>query len=149
MSAWFGFSSVFLLGLASGVSFSHLLQRGPKKTLPPAQFLAIQQVLLRNYGPALGAVETAGLASTLARAVVTWGKPVVPVLATVASACVLAMVIIWAGWIDPINKTVNSWTPESLPSNWADFRDRWHTLHACRFVLSVVAFGAVIVGLVA
>ncbi len=60
MSAWVGFVSVFLLGLASGMSFSHLR-----------------------------------LAS------------------------------------------------------WADFRDRWHLLHACRFVLSVVAFSAVIGGLVA
>jgi hypothetical protein len=102
MNQWVGLVSVFLLGLASGVSFSHLLQRGPKKTLPPAQFLTVQQVL-----------------------------------------------VIWAGWINPINKTVNTWRPESVPSDWADFRDRWHFLHACRFVLSVIAFSAVIAGLVA
>jgi hypothetical protein len=54
------------------------------------------------------------------------------------------MVIIWAVWIDPINKTVNSWRPEAVPSNWADFRDRWHLLHAGRFMLSVVAFSSVI-----
>ena len=144
MSARVGFVSVFLLGLASGMSFSHLLQGGPKRTLPPAQFLAVQQILLRNYGSAVGGLEAAALVSTLARAVVTWGKPLVPVLASVASACVLVMIIIWAVWIDPINRAVNSWTPESLPSNWADFRDRWHLLHACRFVLSVVAFSAVI-----
>jgi hypothetical protein len=41
MRALAGFLSVFLLGLVSGVSFSHLLQRGPKKTLPPLQFLAV------------------------------------------------------------------------------------------------------------
>jgi hypothetical protein len=57
------------------------------------------------------------------------------------------MVVIWALWINPINKTVNSWTPESLPPNWASFRDRWHLLHTIRFVLSVVAFSALIVGL--
>src|SRR5437870_4843402 len=114
------FLSIFLLGFVSGVSFSHLLQRGPKKTLPSPQFLAIQQVLLRNYGPAIGVLEVAALFSTLAMAIVTWEKPVERVLATVASACVLAMVLIWAVWINPINKTVNSWTAESLPSNWAD-----------------------------
>jgi len=48
-----------------------------------------------------------------------------------------------------IIRLVNSWTPESLPSNWVDFRDRWHLLHTCRFVLSVVAFSAIIGGLVA
>jgi hypothetical protein len=57
MVALVRFASIFLLGLVSGVSFSHLLQRGPKKTLPAAHFLAVQQVLLRNYGPAIGGLE--------------------------------------------------------------------------------------------
>jgi hypothetical protein len=42
------FLGILLLGLASGVSFSHLLQSDPKKTFPPQPFLAIQQILLRN-----------------------------------------------------------------------------------------------------
>jgi uncharacterized membrane protein len=147
MSAWVGFVSVLLLGLVSGVSFSHLLQFGPKKTLPPVQFLTVQQVLFRNYGAAMGGLEVAALISTLAWAVIIWAKPVAPVLVSAASACVLAMVIIWAVWINPINKTVNSWRPESVPSNWADFRDRWHLLHAVRFILSVVAFNLVIAAL--
>ena len=50
MKPLLGFLSIFLLGLVSGDSFSHLLQRGPKATLPGVQFLAVQQVLLRNYG---------------------------------------------------------------------------------------------------
>jgi hypothetical protein len=149
MSAWIGCVSVFLLGLASGVSLSHLLQFGPKKTLPPAQFLAVQQVLLRNYGAAIGALEVAALISTLAWAVIIRAKPVAPVLASVASACVLLMIVIWAACIDPINKTVNSWRAESVPPDWADFRDRWHLLHAGRFILSVVAFTSAIGALVA
>ena len=76
------FLSIFLLGLVSGVSLSHFLQRGPKKTLPPAQFLAIQQVLLRNYGLAMGGLEVAALFSTLEMAIVTRGEPVVRILAT-------------------------------------------------------------------
>jgi hypothetical protein len=54
------------------------------------------------------------------------------------------MVMIWAVWINPINKTVNSWTPESLPPTWAEFRNRWHFLHTIRLLLSAVAFSAVI-----
>ena len=138
------FLSIFLLGLVSGVSFSHLLQRSPKRTLPAMQFLAVQQVLLRNYGPVIGGLEVATFISTLAMAIVMWGEFMARVLVIIASACVLIMLIIWAVWINPINKTVNSWTSESLPLNWADFRDRWHFLHTIRFVLSAVAFSAVI-----
>jgi hypothetical protein len=138
------FLSIFLLGLVTGVSFSHLLQRGPKATLSGAQFLAVQQVLLRNYGPAIGGLEVAALLSTLAVAIFTWQKPVVPFLAILACGCVVLMVTIWAVWINPINKLVNSWTPERLPTNWTDFRDRWHFLHTVRLFLSVVAFSAAI-----
>jgi hypothetical protein len=41
----------------TGISFLHLLQRGPKKTPPPAQFLTVQQVLIRNDGPVVGGLE--------------------------------------------------------------------------------------------
>jgi hypothetical protein len=37
----------------------------------------------------------------------------------------------------------------SLPSSWANLRDRWHALHAIRLVFSAVAFSAVILGLLA
>ncbi|HEY4050189.1 MAG TPA: DUF1772 domain-containing protein, partial [Acidobacteriaceae bacterium] len=141
------FLSIFLLGLVSGVSFSHLLQCGPKKTLPAPQFLAIQQVLLRNYGPVIGGLEMAALLSTLSMAIATSGQPVVRVLATLAFACVLVMVLIWTVWINPINKVVNLWTSESLSPNWADLRDRWHFLHTVRLVLSAVGFSVVITAL--
>jgi hypothetical protein len=111
--------------------------------------LAIHQILLRNYGPVIGGLELAALVSTLAMAIVRWGEPLVRILAILASTCVLVMVLIWAAWINPINKTVNSWTSEWLPSNWADFRDRWHSLHTTRLVLSAAGFSAVIAGLLA
>jgi hypothetical protein len=135
------FFSVFLRGLVTGISCSHFLQRGPKKTLQPAQFLAVQQVLLRNYGPAVGGLELGAFVATLAMAIVGWNQATVRTLAILASACVLAMVIIWAVWINP---TVNSWTPESIPSEWTEFRDRWHALHAVRLILSAIGFTAVI-----
>jgi hypothetical protein len=73
MKPLLGFLSIFLLGLVSGVSFSHFLQRGPKATLPGVQFLAVQQVLLRNYGRVIGGLEIAALFSTLAMAISRMG----------------------------------------------------------------------------
>jgi hypothetical protein len=108
------------------------------------QFLAVQQVLLRNYWRVTGSLEITALFSTLAMAIITWGEPVVPLLATIASGCVLLTVIIWAAWINPINKTVNSRTPESLPDGWEKSRDRLHFLLMIRLALSAVAFSAAI-----
>ncbi len=91
MNSFVEFLSLLLLGLATGVSFSHLLQRGPKATLSGAQFLAVQQVLLRNYGAAIGALEVAALLSTLALAVLTWREPVKSFLAMLACGCLVLM----------------------------------------------------------
>jgi hypothetical protein len=48
------FLSLLLMALTTGIVFSHLLQRGPKATLPAPVFLSIQQTLLSNYGVGRG-----------------------------------------------------------------------------------------------
>jgi hypothetical protein len=111
--------SIFLLGLVTGVSLSHFLQRGPKKTLTAAQFLAVQQVLFRNYGPIVGGLEVAALISTLITAFAGWGKPLVRVGVLLALACVLVMILIWAVWINPINMTAYG-PPLLMRSPYAD-----------------------------
>src|SRR5260370_18380488 len=77
-------------------------------------------------------------------AIVTRQEPVARVLATLASSCVLVMVLIWAVWINAINKKVNSWTSESIPLNCANLRDSWHYLHAIRLAFSAVGCSAAI-----
>jgi len=142
-----GLLSIVLLGLVSGVSFSHLLQRGPKAALSAPQFLSVQQVLLRNYGAAIGGLEVAAFLASLGLAIASWDEPRMALFALFAAGCVLVMIGIWVLWINPINKAVKGWSPESLPANWASFRDRWHLLHTIRLVLSIMAFSALIVGL--
>src|SRR5260370_37167456 len=132
------FVTLALMALVAGVSFSHLLQRAPKADLPAAQFLAVQQILLRKYGAAVGALEAAGFVCALALALVVGARPLRLYLAGGAAACLGLMIAIWAVSINPINKTVNSWAPQSMPANWAQFRDRWHALHTLRLGLALV-----------
>jgi len=144
MQAFLTFITLLLMALVTGVSLSHLLQRGPKAELPGPQFLAIQQILLRNYGPVIGGLEGAALLFALFLAVVVRTRPSLVCLAGGAATCLALMIAIWAFWINPINKTINTWTNESLPPDWAKFRDRWHTLHAVRLILSLLGLSALI-----
>jgi hypothetical protein len=138
------FIDLFLMALITGISFSHLLQRGPKAELPGPQFLAVQQILLRNYGTVIGALEVAACLLAVLLAVLVRARPALFYLAAGAATCLALMIAIWAVWINGINKTVNSWTRDSLPSNWAEFRDRWHVLHAARLALGLLGLGALI-----
>jgi hypothetical protein len=144
MHGFLAFLALFLMALIAGVSFSHLLQRGPKAELPGPHFLAVQQRLLRNYGAVVGGLEVAALVAALTLAGSLRAQPALRFLAGGAATCLALMIGIWVGWINRINQTVNGWTPESLPANWGAYRDRWHTLHAVRLLLALVGLGALI-----
>jgi hypothetical protein len=144
MQAFLTFIALLLMALVTGVSFSHLLQRGPKAELPGPKFLAVQQILLRNYGRVIGGLEVATLLCALLLAVAARARPSLLYLAGGATICLALMIAIWAFWINPINQTINTWTDESLPPDWAKFRDRWHTLHAVRLILSLLGLSALI-----
>jgi hypothetical protein len=134
--------AILLMALACGVSFSHLLQRRPKATLPGPVFLTVQQVLLRNYGAAVGTIETGALLLTVLLVFRVRTMPTALSLAAVACVCVAAMITVWAAWINSINKTVNAWTADSMPPNWSEFRDRWHRLHEIRLALALIGLSA-------
>lgn len=134
--------SLFLLALALGVSFSHLLQAGPKATLPVSDFLTIQQVLLRRYGLGVGLVEGGTVVAVAITAFSVRHEPRQLHLTVVTLVCLLAMIAIWAIAINPINAQINSWSAATVPENWRDARDSWHRLHAMRFGLAAIAFAA-------
>ena len=135
-------TSLFLLALALGVSFSHLLQAAPKATLPAADFLTIHQVLLSRYGLGVGLVESLALVATAAMSFLVRHEAQRFRLTVVAGACVLVMIVIWAVWINPINAQVNAWSVTTIPDDWGEARDSWHRLHTVRFALAAIAFVA-------
>jgi hypothetical protein len=90
------FIALFLMALITGVSFSHLLQRSPKAELPGPQFLAIQQILLRNYGAVIGALEVTALLLAGLLAVLVRARPALFYLAAGAATCLALMIAIWA-----------------------------------------------------
>jgi uncharacterized membrane protein len=46
----------------------------------------------------------------------------------------------------PINNRIASWTKETPPANWKNFRRRWDLLHRWRMVLLLVALAFLIAG---
>lgn len=84
--------ALFLLALALGVSFSHVLQWGPKASLPVSDFLTIQQVLLSQYGAVLGWVAGLALVALGTVAYLVRGNKRQLGLTVVALVCVVAMI---------------------------------------------------------
>jgi hypothetical protein len=137
------FASLLLNALASGVVFSHVLERPGKLALSPATYLQVQQTLFKTYGVVVGALETLALLATAA----WWAMDRAPLVGLAALADA-AMIGVWALWINPINQQVNRWQPDTLPVDWARLRDRWEMLHTIRAVLSLAALGALLLAVI-
>ena len=51
---------------------------------------------------------------------------------------------VWGIFIEPINAVVDAWTASSYPTNWTQYRDRWHLFHIVRFILLTIGMGSLI-----
>jgi hypothetical protein len=138
------FISMLLTALAAGVVLGHVMSRAGKATLPWSVFVTVRDTLYRSWGKKLGAVEIAAFLSTLVVAFLVRGRGAIFALSLAGALCLLAMLVIWAVFINPINIRVRAWTSESFPADWASFRDRWHRLHGIRAIFAIVGLGALI-----
>lgn len=139
------FVSLLLVALGMGLSSSHALQWTPKAKLPGNIFLIIQKNLYLNYGPASAILEIVSSVSCLAILALLPQGTIAFLFTLIGFIFLSLMFIVWAAFIQPINRQVSTWKEDSLPSNWAQYgRGRWHTLHLIRLALAIVALGALI-----
>ena len=143
------FANLSLMGLGTGISFSHFLQWRRKAELPGEVFVRVQKTLYNDYGPTGAIMEPGELLSTLATLALVRKRRIQTVLASVALLTVLAKLPIWVLFIRPFNEQTPDWDEHSLPPNWEEFRDRWHRLHLLRFVLLALGTSALLISLLA
>jgi hypothetical protein len=64
-----------------------------------------------------------------------------------AALSFLGMLAVFAFGNSPLNQQIASWTPESLPADWAEVRDAWDRFYAISSILAAVAFTVLLVSL--
>ena len=142
------FLSSFLFAISLGVSFSHWLQRAPKATLSAETFLQIHQVLISRYGVVMGIVEIGAVLALVMALIGIKGNALLTSLVGMALASILAMLLVWAVGLNPINQTVNAWTPQTLPQDWAQVRERWAALHFVRLLLAALGLSSLLLSFI-
>jgi FtsH-binding integral membrane protein len=135
----FRFLSLLGLGVEVGLSLSHTLQWSYKRTLPYQVFLPVQVTLYNNYWWAGAGLLVTTLVATMYVAVAVRKDWVVRKWAFVSLLAVVLAFLVWLLGINPLNHQHWRWTPEVVPADWEQSRDRWHLMHAIR--LGVVALG--------
>ena len=137
------FIALLLMGIELGVSYSHLMQLPGKSQLSVVMFIAVQNVLIK-YKVGLGIAE---IGSFLTMLVILWlvrTKTLIFRLTLSAFLMLVAAFSVWGIFIEPINAVVDAWTASSYPTNWTQYRDRWHLFHIVRLILLTIGMGSLI-----
>ncbi|WP_310395613.1 hypothetical protein [Hymenobacter sp.] len=138
------FVSLFLMGLDVGLSFSHVLQWPIKVRYGPALYVAVQQSLYSNYGPAASAYELAAMAAALAWLWLVRHRPREFGRTRLGVLCIGAMLAVFLLRIRPLNAQQAAWTVRRLPANWHVVRDQWQLWHAIRVGVAALGWAALL-----
>jgi hypothetical protein len=132
--------AVVLMGIQLGVSYAHFMQMPGKLELPLDCYILVQNDVIR-YRVKLGLIEVPAIISALAAALLLRKHRKVFWLTILGAACMVALWVVWAIFIQPINQQVDNWSPAFVPENWMELRYQWHFYHLIR--LWIAAFGVV------
>ena len=143
-AAWF--TSLILTALSLGLSWSHVLQIRGKAPWSGPFWRAAMESLYRDYAVVGGPLEIGAIAAAWWVVLSVRKQP--ELFRWVFASAVLLTVafgVVWVGFIAPINRVLATWTPQTVPSDWMVYRDRWEMWHTVIAALKLTAFGALAV----
>ena len=59
--------------------------------------------------------------------------------------CLVTSGLIWARLIYPLHLQQLSWTLETLPADWTQIRDHWHSLHVVRLAIEALGMSTLLI----
>lgn len=136
------FVALLLTGLSAGVAFTHLLELPNKMSLSAQNYLLVQQHLYQGFGRVIGPIEVGAFLAAIAIVVLVRRRRVTFLLTLFAVICLAIALVVWEIYNGSVNQTVDSWTIETMPSNWVTYRNRWEYAHAARAILYTFGFSA-------
>ncbi|QYJ17248.1 hypothetical protein Rxycam_03090 [Rubrobacter xylanophilus DSM 9941] len=146
------FVTLMLSALSAGMAFCHLMEMPARLRYAPALWSRITNAegTYRLFGPPVGAsIEGGALISALALSFFA-RKRRFALAPTLVGACCLAVAqLAWWLFVFPANSRMADWTPESLPEDFTEVRDRWEYTHAARAVLQIVGLGSLVLSILA
>jgi hypothetical protein len=89
-------------------------------------------------------IEIAALLSTIILVFMVRGWRPAFALTLVAMFALIASTALWWTLIYPVNRELLTWTADTLPQNWMDFREQWEYTHSARALLMFVALGCLV-----
>ena len=136
--------TITLLALCLGMSFAHVLELPAKLRYDEQIYVRIQTTLYVAWGPpgVGGFVEPAAVMATLLLAITARGDVVgLRLLLTSFGCMIIAFPVVFFWRVAPANAAfLEAATTGVIPVDWTEWRMKWESGHALRFVLHASAF---------
>lgn len=143
LNAW-RFLTLMLTSLGMGLAFSHLLQMPPRMTYS-ARLWRESQSMYFLYGPPVGAaIDVGAWISAVVLAFLVRRDPRAFRPALAGALCFVAAHLVWWIWVAPVNAAMAGWTPDTMPPDWARYREQWEYAHSARAIILIAGFAALV-----
>ena len=132
------FINIIVVALLAGVSFGIWIGFNPS-VLSASAFIEQQQNMLHSLRSLLvSLVVTATLITFLSAYMHKNSRPAFFSL-LIAAILLIACILITRFGNKPIDDLVITWTIDTIPVNWTEFRDKWWSFHILRTIAEILA----------
>jgi uncharacterized membrane protein len=115
-------------------------------TFAPDVFLAIVHCMDRNLGTNMTVLVPITLLSVAAVSVFSFGHMAVFALSLIALLLMVVTLVVTVAIEVPIVARIRGWnTPEDMPTDWQQQRDRWASFHLARMLPGIAALACLVV----
>ena len=132
-------------------SFSYIIAlRNVQRNMQPESYIEMRKLLDKNYQVKFRIVIYVTLLTcsvlTLLSSMHLTG--LLFITSAIALAGLIIEIVLTLKGNVPINKVINTWTAESYPLNWQEYRTKWLSIFAKRQVINIIGFLSLLIGAV-
>jgi uncharacterized membrane protein len=138
------FVHVFLFALVVGVFWGTWFSLSRSmNSITASTFLEVGHTMIDNLGGPMAVLMPTTLVSAVPVLFMLYRlqrRASFSLILAGAALLVVALVITLSVNV-PIDRAIDRWTVDTLPSDWTSIRNRWETYHAARTFISLAGFG--------
>lgn len=143
--------NLFFYSVIVGQSFMYIIAlRNVQESMGATSYIELRKLLDRNFLKKFKPVVYSALVLGLALVVASFFQTSMVLIAgsiLAFAGLVIDVLLILKGDM-PINRIINSWTLETFPANWVEYRSKWLYWFSWRQVANISGFIALIIAAV-
>ncbi|MGE0821230.1 MAG: hypothetical protein AB7G75_10315 [Candidatus Binatia bacterium] len=145
LTSW-RFLTIMLTALTTGMAFCHLLEMPARLTWNATLWVTttVPGGLYRLFGTVGAVIDVGSWLTAVILVVLVRHRPAAFRWTLAGAGLLVTAHILWWLFVFPVNTEIATWTIESVPANWEQWRAQWEYTHAIRAILQILGVAALL-----